>query len=73
MNLDGLILKNNWEPMKKLCTVRKDGAILVPDAEILTISWTDTNKWGVAECHTFLQHFIEASSRKIVIDDGIDI
>ena len=70
MKLDGVVLKNNWEPLKKLCTVTKDGKVVVPEAEILGRSWTDTNKWGLGECQTFLQHFAEASSRKIVIDEG---
>ena len=71
MNLDGVVLRHNWEPVKKLCTVTKDGMKLPSEAEILNISWTDTNKWGLDVCHSFLQHFVEASSRKIVIDEGI--
>ena len=71
INLDAVVLKHNWEPLKKLCTVITDSGVSVPEAEIMTISWKNTNMWGSVECQTFLQHFVEASSRKIVIDEGI--
>ena len=70
VNLDGFIMRNNWEPLKQLCAITKDGVVVVPAPEILTISWTNTPTWSLVTCQTFLQHFAEASSLKIVIDPG---